>query len=196
MIKLPQVTLVAITGLGYQEAEHKKALQLSCLGIEFADVKLIQLESITDIESWNKAVIYELPKYIDTEFLILIHADGYIINPQLWRNEWLSYDYVGAPFPLPTDDYSYKDVRGVVQRVGNSVSLRSKRLIDLAPALGLEWKPFHGFYNEDGFITVNNRHIYEENGMKFAPLEVAKYFSKEHEIEENKNINTFAFHQV
>jgi hypothetical protein len=26
-------------------------------------------------------------------------------------------------------------------------------------------------------IYVNNRHIYKENGMKFADIDVAKYFS-------------------
>jgi hypothetical protein len=194
MITLNNVTLVAVTGIDYQTEEHKKALEISCLGIKFGDVKLLQLESIKDINSWNKAIIYELPHHITTDYCILIHADGYIINPRLWQDSWLDYDYIGAPFPLPKDDFSYRDAHGKIQRVGNSVSLRSKRLLDLG--LTLEWQPFHGFYNEDGFISVNNRHIYEENGMKFAPLEVAIHFSKEHEIEENRNIKTFAFHSL
>lgn len=196
MIQLPQVTLIAITGIGYKIAEHIEAIRKSSENIEFAAVKLIQLGQITDINSWNKVVVYELYKYIDTKFLLLIHADGYVINPGLWRDEWLSYDYVGAPFPLPRDDFSYRDHYGNIQRVGNSVSLRSKRLAKFASKLNLPWQPFHGYYNEDGFICVNNRHFYEAAGMKFAPLEVAKYFSKEHEIEENKNIKTFAFHEV
>lgn len=195
-IKLPQITLVAVTGRNYKTDEHVEALVKSSEKIEFGAVKLVQLDSIKDIESWNKAIIYELYKYINTEYLILIHADGYIINPELWRDEWLSWDYVGAPFPLPRDDFSYRNITGKIQRVGNSVSLRSKRLIELAPSLGLPWQAFHGYTNEDGFICVNNRHIYEEQGMKFAPLEVAIHFSKEHEIEGNKNIKTFAFHQV
>jgi hypothetical protein len=195
-MKLPQITLVAITGLNYKTQEHLKALELSQKGLEFGDVKLLQLDSIKDIDSWNKAIIYELPKYIETDFVILIHADGYIIHPELWTEEWLQYDYIGAPWPLPRDNFSYRDTSGVIQRVGNSVSLRSKRLIDLAPKLNLEWKSFHGFTNEDGFICVNYRHEYEKAGMKFAPLEVAKYFSKEHTIPENKDLQTFAFHSL
>lgn len=196
MINLPQVTLVAVTGVGYQTLEHIEVLKKSSEQIKFGAVKLVQLPSIQSIDDWNRAVIYELYKYIDTEFCLLIHADGYVIHPEKWRQEWLSYDYVGAPFPLPTDSFSYRDIRGVIQRVGNSVSLRSKRLIELAPKLNLPWQPFHGYYNEDGFICVNNRHIYEQHGMKFAPLEEAVLFSKEHEIPENKGIKTFAFHQV
>ena len=196
MIELPQVTLIAMTGLGYKTQEHIEALKKSCEGINFGEVKLIQLKSIKDIESWNKAIIYELPLYIKTDFALLIHSDGYVINPDLWNPNWLNYDYIGAPWPLPSDSFSYRDNDGVVQRIGNSVSLRSKRLLDFPIIRNLEWKSFHGYSNEDGFICVNYRHEYEKAGMRFAPLEVAKYFSKEHEIPENKNIKTFAFHQI
>jgi hypothetical protein len=74
------------------------------------------------------------------------------------------------------------------------VSLRSKRLIDLPVELNLEWKPFHGYYNEDGYIVVNYRHIYKEHGMKFADIDVAKYFSHETNVPEIQGITPFAFH--
>ncbi len=196
MIELPQVTLVALTGIGYKTQEHVEAIKKSCEGIKFGEVKLIQLGSITDIDSWNKAMIYELPKYVDTSHCLVIHHDGYVINPDLWDNEWLEYDYIGAPWPMPQDDFSYRTSANKLQRVGNSVSLRSKRLLDIANHNNLEWKSFHGYTNEDGFICVNYRHVYDQYDMKFAPLEVAKYFSKEHEIPENQGINTFAFHSV
>lgn len=196
MIQLPQITLIALTGLGYKTEEHVKALKKSSEEIEFGEVKLIQLASITDIASWNKAIIYDLPRYIETDFALLIHSDGYVINPSLWDSNWLNFDFIGAPFPLPMDDFSYRSKDGTLQRVGNSVSLRSKRLLDLANKRNLEWKSFHGYTNEDGFICVNYRHIYEQEGMKFAPLEVAVHFSKEHEIPENKDLKTFMFHQI
>ena len=75
------------------------------------------------------------------------------------------------------------------------MSLRSKKLLDLAVDLPIEWKSFHGYYNEDGFICVNNRHIYKEHGCKFAYLEVAKYFSHETMIPEIEGIKPFAFHR-
>lgn len=194
MLKLDNITLICLTNRDFEG--HKRAIDESCKGIDFGAVKLIWDEKCTSIDVWNYKIIYELYKYVDTEFCLLIHADGYVINPEIWRDNWFQYDYIGAPFPLPRDDFSYRDNKGIVQRVGNSVSLRSKRLIELAPKLNLEWKSYHGFYNEDGFITVNNRHIYEEHGMKFAPLEEAVHFSKEHEILENKDIKTFAFHSI
>ena len=150
---------------------------------------------MSNIDEWNYAAIYELGKHVDTEFAMLIHDDGFVVNPDSWREEFLDYDYIGAPWPLPNDDFSYRAKGGELIRVGNSVSLRSKRLIDLPVDLNLEWKPFHGYYNEDGFIAVNYRHVYLEHSMKYAYLEVAKHFSHETMIPEVQGIRPFAFHR-
>lgn len=196
MIELPQVTLIAVTGVNYKQEEHMTAIKKSCKGIRFGAVKLIGLPEITDIDSWNKAVVYELWKHFDTEFCFLIHEDGYIIHPELWQDKWLEYDYCGAPWPLPKDNYSYRDIYGKIQRVGNSVGLRSRKLMRLPTELNLEWKRYYGNTNEDGFFCIHNRHTLEANGCKFMPFEEAIYFGKECEIPENKNIKTFCFHQV
>ncbi len=119
-----------------------------------------------------------------------------MVSPESWRKEFLDYDYVGAPWPLPVDDYSYRTPEGELIRVGNSVSLRSKKLLELPRALNLEWRSYFGNTNEDGFLCCHNRKILQENGIKFAPLDVAKYFSKEHEIPENVGIQPFAFHSL
>lgn len=208
MLKLSNVTLIALTSIKYEAT--MKALEYSCRGIEFGAVKIAShekpenlpdfitheyTEKMSDIDEWNYAAIYNLGKHIDTEFAILIHDDGFIVNPESWRDEFLEYDYIGAPWPMPVDDYSYRDNTGKIIRVGNSVSLRSKRLIDLPVELNLEWKKFNGFYNEDGFICVNYRHIYLEHGMKFADIDVAKYFSHETMIPEIKGIEPLAFHR-
>ena len=207
LLDLSKVTLIAVTSVRIDD--HIKALQYSSKKIKFGSIKIvsdIQPEYIPDgieysyinpmknIDDWSYSIIYKLGEYIDTEYAILIHDDGFIINPESWSNEFFKYDYIGAPWPLPNDDFSYRDINGELIRVGNSVSLRSKKLIDLAKDLNLEWKPFHGYYNEDGFITVNYRHIYKEHGCKFADINVAKYFSHEVSIPETQGIQPFAFH--
>lgn len=200
MIELPQVTLVALTGLGYKTQEHLEALKKSYEHIEFGDVRLIQMGKIKDIDSWDHAVIYDLPKTIFTSHALLIHDDGYVINPDCWNPRWLDYDFLGAPWPLPTDDFSYRTPTGRLIRVGNSVSLRSKKLMDLAAQTPQDYfwsfKEKYGNTNEDGYICVHNREWLEEQGCKFADIDVAKHFSKEWEIEENKGIKTFAFHST
>lgn len=206
-LKLNNVTLVAMTSVKIEETV--KAIIYSCKGIDFGAVKLISdikpdnlpsyvqyeyIEPMSNIDEWNYATIYKLGKYIDTEFALLIHDDGFVINPQCWREDFLDYDYIGAPWPLPNDTFSFRDKDGNLIRVGNSVSIRSKKLIDLPVELNLEWKPFHGYYNEDGFICVNYRHEYLKRGMKFADIDVAKYFSIESQLPENVGITPFAFH--
>lgn len=191
-LQLNKVTLIGLTNKNFEE--HKNAIDESCKDIDFGGVKLIWDEKITSIDQWNKAIIYDLPKYIDTDFCILIHADGYIKNAQIWQDSWLDYDYIGAPWPLPTDNYSYRDESGDIIRVGNSVSLRSKRLMERVAQF--EWKSYYGNTNEDGFISVHHRKQLESEGFKFAPLEVAVHFSKEYEIPENVGLSTFAFHSL
>lgn len=194
MLKLPNCTLIALTNRDFEG--HKRALDASCEGIEWGDVKLIWDESITSIDDWNKKIVYDLWRYVTTDFALLIHADGYVTDPQAWRDEFLLYDYVGAPWPLPTDDYSYRTPSGELVRVGNSVSLRSKQLLGLPYLLDLPWQSFYGNTNEDGFLCVHNKELFEKHGIKYAPLDVAKYFSKEHELPENAGLSTFAFHSL
>lgn len=208
MLKLDNVTLIAYTSVNLEG--HIKALEYSCKGITFGKVKLVSHEKpenlpdyiihefcpkMSNIDEWNYGTIYEMPTHIDTDFCLLIHDDGFVVNPDSWFPFFLNYDYIGAPWPLPRDDFSFKDINGEIIRVGNSVSLRSKRLLDLPIQLNLEWKSFHGFYNEDGFICVNYRHIYKENGMNFADIDVAKYFSHETMIPEVLGIKPFVFHR-
>lgn len=192
MLNLPRVTLVALTGKDFPS--HDEAIRKSCEGIEWGAVKVVFDYKIKSIDDWNYKIIYELGNYIDTEFAMLIHPDGYVVNPSCWKDEFLDYDYIGAPWPLPKDDYSYRTPGGELVRVGNSVSIRSKRILDLPRKWGLPWRSYYGNTNEDGFLCVHNRSRLEDSGCRFAPIEVAKYFSKEAPLPENEGLKTFAFH--
>lgn|SRR3990167_888596 len=191
-IKLPQVTLICLTNKNF--ALHKEAIDKSCEGIEFGAVKLIWDEKCDSIEEWNRKIIFDLPKYVDTTHALLIHADSAIVHPELWDPEWLALDYIGAPWPLPRWKGEFEDTKGRIQRVGNSVSLRSKKLMELVAKRPMEYH--YGNNNEDGQICVWERVWLEEQGCKFATLDQAIHFSKEHEIPENKNIKSFMFHSL
>jgi hypothetical protein len=207
MINLDTVTLVALTSVRIPQTI--KALEYSSQKIKFKSIKLLSdvkpdfipeniehefTEKSSNIDEWNYNVIYNLPKHINTDYCILIHDNGFIVNPEKWKDEFLNYDYIGAPWPQPNDSFSYRDIDGNIIRVGNSVSLRSKKLLDVPIKYNLEWKPFHGFTNEDGFICVNYRHKYLEDGCKFADIDVAKYFSHENYLSDFEEIEPFAFH--
>ncbi len=206
---IEDVTLVAVATTEVEATA--KALEYSTKKLKFERVLLlshynpkpesnfyehIQISEFDNVGEWGKFIVFELYKYIQTKHIMLIHADGFIVNPNLWDNIFLDYDYIGAPWPIPKDNFSYRDYYGNIIRMGNSVSLRSKRLLELPSRLKLDWQTAdHGYFHEDGFICVQNRHILQDNGINFAPLSVACRFSREKPILENKGIEPFAFHK-
>jgi len=207
-ISLENVTLIA---LATKEVERTAmALKYSQLDIDFGAVKLVanyrpwnlgdQIEyqpvtAFRSVDDWCKYVVYDLYRHVSTDYVLLIHADGFVVNPGSWRYDFLKYDYIGAPWPLPTDSFSYRDDFGNLCRVGNSVSLRSLKLLKTPNELEMPWLPFHGFYNEDGFLCVKHKKLLEDSGLVFANLEVAKYFSHESMIPEVQGIKPFVFHK-
>jgi hypothetical protein len=209
MKQLKNVTLVTVSTQNVKAAIS--ALEYSQLGIKFNEILLVSHENplgndafyrfvpiipFTSIGEWGKYVVFNLYKHIKTDFILFIHEDGFVVNPKSWNDDWLQYDYIGAPFPLPRDDYSYRDVSGNIIRVGNSVSLRSKKLLELPDKLGLEWKNFDKDYpHEDGFLTVQHRHTLIQNGINYAPLDIAVRFGRETNLPEHSGINPFTFHK-
>ena len=213
-LQLKNVTLVAMTSVNVKETI--KAMLYSMKGIDFGDAVLIThkkpfglpksircsyTSELKNIDDFNYKMVYELGDYIHTEYAMIVHADGFIVNPQMWRDEFLDYDYIGAPWPLPKegDTTTYRDVYGNICRVGNSVGIRSKRLMDYPKKAKIPWEGEFAYgkmwFHEDGFICCKIKHILEAEGMKIAPIEVAKYFGHEHMIPEVEGITPFSFHK-
>jgi hypothetical protein len=207
MLKLENVTLVCVTSINIDRAI--RAIKYSCKNIVFGDVFLFSDKDVSvdgiktfktdklDYIGYSRFIVYELHKHIETEFVLIIQDDGFVVNPESWSNDFFNYDYLGAPFPIPqkNDMISYRDPFGVLQRVGNGgFSLRSKKLLELPTKLNLEWKSYFGYWNEDGFFAVHNKHILENNGCIFPPPEIAAKFSIEYETPETIGIKPFGFH--
>lgn len=202
-LKLPNVTLLAMTSVLINDTI--RALKYSSKDIEFGSVKLISHEkpedlpsdithqyinNIGNIDSWNYNIVYKLHEYVDTDFVLLIHDDGFVINSSSWKDEFLNYDYIGAPW----GHKHFIDINGNQIRVGNSVSLRSKKLLELPSKYNMPWLPFDGNFNEDTQICVWNRDFFLNHGIKFANYELAKYFSHETIFEDFEGIEPFCFH--
>lgn len=207
-LQLPNVTLMAMTSVKVMETV--KAMSYSMRQIDFGDAVLIthkkpfylpksiryaHTSKLTDIDCFNYKMLYELTDYINTDYVMIVHYDGFVVNPKMWRDEFLDYDYIGAPWPDPHDDFTYRDINGNLCRVGNSVGIRSKQLLDFPGKEKLPFEADHGFFHEDGFLCVKNKHLVEAAGMSIAPLNVAKYFSHETMIPEIEGITPFAFHK-
>lgn len=218
MLQLNNVTLVAVSGVNYHSTLF--ALWVSQLKIEFGAVKLVHGANFsgtgsffvaeraidTDLDSideYNRYMIYELWRHIDTDYALVVQADGYVLSSKKWRPSFLAYDYIGAPWPIRED--SYIDPFGRHQRVGNGgFSLRSAKLLRVPMTRDIVFQvnedDFYkhqnqGLLSEDGNICVHNRHIFEEEGCKFAPLAEAIQFSVETRLPERGMKRTFGFHK-
>lgn len=181
-----------------------EALRESSKKIEFGSIKIfsdtkpfnlpnnieyIKIPKIKDLIEYSQFMLKELPKYIETEFCLSIHADGYIHNPHLWDDEFLKYDYIGGPWKSTQYFVTTEETR-----VGNGgVSLRSKKLIDEVNRILPDKINGH----EDVYIAIALRNYLLSKNFKFAPLKLAAKFSMEQECEDisvDPSIDCMAFH--
>jgi len=149
---------------------------------------------IKDINDFNEYMFLNLGDHVQTSHCLYVQHHAYIINPEIWTNDFLEYSYIGAPWPIVENAYIANN--GERARQGNGgFSLRSKILLDLPKKMGWELREEQGWKNEDGNICCYYRKEMLENGIKYAPLDIACKFSYENTIPENVGIKPFGFHR-
>jgi Protein of unknown function (DUF5672) len=133
---------------------------------------------------------YEVPEHVIATHMLWVQPDSWVLDAGRWTDEFLQYDYIGAPWPLNPDCDWYKLGYQPGKNVGNGgFSLRSRTLISLLAAHPDEyplWLP------EDDAICRRHRPRLEEAGIRFAPPELAARFS--FECAEPLPEGTFGFH--
>ena len=176
---LGDVTLVAVTSVALAatqaalrhslgQASFGKALLLSDLqpgdlagsGIEWRPIP--RLASRAD---YSRFVMGGLAGHIETGHALLVQWDGFVRDGRAWRDEFLDFDYIGAPWP------HYRDGMAV----GNGgFSLRSRRLLQATATIPASDAP------EDDTICRKFRPVLErDHGIRFADMDVARAFSYE-----------------
>jgi hypothetical protein len=213
-INLEQVTLISVTSVDVDLAMN--ALIVSSEYLKFGSIKLLSPAKPADLPNsiehilippidflgYSKFIIEELHKYVDTQFCLVIQADGFVINPQLWNKKFFEYDYIGAPWPNVVFRISLVDGRlnGNFSFENNFVgnggfSLRSKKLLELCSEIKFDELTFE-VKSEDVIIC----HFFYEKmtraGIKFAPPDLASSFSIELAVDYLNNDITkcFGFH--
>jgi hypothetical protein len=127
------------------------------------------------IDDMAQFILSCLYRYIDTDVAILVHADGYALNRSKWTDDFLLYDYIGAPWPR-----RFNWVKPGC-RVGNGgFSLRSKQWLERASTL----PPIVLPKSEDVYTSIDRVQHFTHAGCRIAPLELAMRWSLEHVIEE------------
>jgi hypothetical protein len=183
MLELPQVTLIGVDCVDAGRLLH--AADICRRAIRFGDVRIltsiprehpdvVPIEPIASREAYSSFLVKRINRYVDTPFALIIQYDGFVLNPDAWSEEFLNYDYIGAPWFEP-------ELGGAL--VGNGgFSLRSKRLLEILQqddsiADPTDLDPPDA--PEDWYICVMIREYLEGKGIRFAPAELAQRFSLE-----------------
>ena len=147
-LRLPNITLLGIDCVNVERLQC--ALDVSQKEIEFGAVKLlsslptdykrlVKIPHINSIEDYSRFCAVELKNYVETKYVLLVQYDGFVLNPKSWTNEFLKYDYIGAPWLVA--DWSVKNFNFPVSLFGKTVvgnggfSLRSKKFLETSARL-------------------------------------------------------------
>lgn len=185
-IKLPKVTVVIADCVDFKRA--RRVLQ-HCINLcEFGEAKLfthfdmpkdpyvIPIQKLSSVHSYSDFMIKKMVNYIKTDFVLTIQHDGFIVNVDKWTDEFLKYDYIGAPWHH--SQLKYKD--NLEYRVGNGgFSLQSRKFLEF---LRDDSKFDNCYPAGDAIICQKYRAYLEEHSFKFAPVELAHKFSCENYI--------------
>jgi len=206
--KLNSVTLLGIDCLNVERLNL--AMEICQTSFEFVEVKLltsleakgvdniVKIKAINSTEEYSHFIIHDLDKYVDTEHVLIIQYDGFILNPKAWTDEYLKYDYIGAPWLVA--DWSISNFGFPIELLGKFVvgnggfSLRSKKMLSVTAKLAAVGE-LEKYHPEDVSVCVYYRKLLEDNGLKFAPVDLARQFSFESEDKEHYSWNNqFGFH--
>jgi len=181
VLTLPTVTLVCADTRNHALAA--RALARCCRRVRFAralfltdavpagvvlppEVEVRPIATLSSRDDYSNLMLKGLATHVETAHALVVQWDGYVLHPESWTDEFLAFDYLGAPWPWQPEN----------RRVGNGgFSLRSKRLLEALadPAIAVEG-------NEDVAIGVTHRaHLENAHGIRYAPEALANRFSFE-----------------
>ena len=161
---------------------------------------------LASAEDYNKYIVSSLNDVIDTEYVLTVQGDGFILDGEAWDDNFLNYDYIGSPWGPRLPQFGGLPLPVATRRVGNGgFSLRSKKFLEASAKL--EYDPAWGTAKqtvEDAFLCWLSANELESSfDIKYAPVDVAIRFSvectgvpeAEHiDKERPETYDTFGFH--
>lgn len=203
MLTLPNVTLLSIDTV--DPLRSIRAMRYSLLQVKFAEAVLVtsqafrgemlrtiggkgRIDQIRVVfvppgprSDYERQIIEDLPKWFETDFVLFQEWDSAVMNPAAWKDEWLGYDFIGAPWPWDFHENGYPPCHRN-NCVGNGgFSVRSRRFAEATGELyRMHSAPKEALRLSDAWICRTNRtHLEEHYGMTFAPEDEAARFSCE-----------------
>ena len=141
--------------------------------------EVTEIDKISRLPDYDNFIHHKLNSFISTSFCMIVQRDGFPLNLEKWNDDFLKYDYIGAPWTYLKLDSDLL--------VGNSgFSIRSKKFLDSHIQ---DYNSYdHGA--EDGFSCRTRKKHFEEQGCVYAPASLASDFS----VECMPYLDQFGFH--
>ena len=188
---MKNITLVAIEFQWYDLTRY--AVERSLEHIDAREVIIISDREIlpgarhiirppvANISEYANIMLKGTAEHVNTDHALYVQWDGIANDKSQWTDEFLKYDYIGAPWPWESEG----------RNVGNGgFSLRSRRLLDACqdPAIALTREESVA---EDNIIGKTKRaYLEQQYGISIAPTDIARQFS----FELGTHVPSFGFH--
>lgn len=203
MLDLPSVTLLSIDTV--DPLRTIKAMRYSLLQARFADAVLVTTPSKFNIgmvktiggkgridqitvhfvepgprSDYERQIVAELPRWFTTEFCLFQEWDSAIVNPNAWNPNWLTKDFIGAPWPYDFHEIGYPPCSRYTCVGNGGFSLRSMEFCLATETLYKQLgEPEEALSLSDAWISRTIRAQLDRSGIIFAPEEEALKFSCE-----------------
>lgn len=200
-LNLPDVTLVMLETREHElarmaiedcldKATFGNVLVMTDRPLEFASLTALckpTIKTIPDAPSklgWCQQLWYDIPPHVTTSHALFIQWDSWIWDETKWRDEFLNYDYIGAP-------WWYQDGRNV----GNSgFGIKSTRLIRFLRKHPFEFPCDREI--EDDLLCRTYRPALQALGFTWAPEWIAHDFAWEGCNQPPTKTTHFGFHAM
>ena len=143
----------------------------------------VHVDHFPNVHNYCEFMLRGMNEHVTTDHVLFVQWDAMAYNQECWTNEFLEYDYIGAPWPW------YEEGKNI----GNGgFSLRSKRLLEALQDTAIQMDPNNpAGVNEDQVIGYTFRPYLEEKyGIKYPSTKLASQFS----YELGKYQPSFGFH--
>jgi uncharacterized protein DUF5672 len=194
VLKLPDVSLVLIETREHdlatlaledceRRAEFGDVIVFTDRPAQFmrADRRIVPVPDWPTKQGWSRCFWYEVALHMRTSHALCIQWDSWIVAPEMWHDEYLQYDYVGAP-------WWYEDG----MNVGNGgFCLRSTRFMRFVRNNRAQFPCITDL--DDDLYCRKYRPALQEAGFVWAPEMLAQNFAFEC-VRRDPTARHFGFH--
>lgn len=160
------------------ECDFASVKYITDIDINLPGIEVVKIGKIKSKIEYSRFLMKSLYKYFDTTHVLIIQHDGYVLDGTAWLDEFLKYDYIGAPWLYPDN-----------RNVGNGgFSLRSKKLQSiLATDEFIEMSD----PEDEAIGRLYREYLETKYDIKYSSVDLADKFSYELRTPIQK---TFGFH--